>query len=134
MSVFQFMEVIDVSDSPAARLTRAVADAHARHRPAYEDSTMHITFADEKPVFDGDDLALHFTALVDSEPVVCSISAEALEDHFGAPSAREDDLLPAFERGEARIRAVCAEVLDDNGGVPVVLRSGLFRVAGLEPD
>jgi hypothetical protein len=103
-------------------------------RPAYEDSTMHITFVDESPVFDGDDLAVHFTALVDGEPVVCSISAEALEDHFGARSAREEDVLPAFERGTPRIRAVCAEALDDNAGQPVMLRSGLFRIAGLEPD
>lgn len=42
--------------------------------------------------------------------------------------------MPAFEGGAARIRAVCAEALDDNGGQPVVLRSGLFRVAGLEPE
>jgi hypothetical protein len=95
---------------------------------------MHITFIDESPVYDGDDLALHFTALVDGEPVVCSISAEALEDHFGATSAREDDVLPAFKRGAARIRSVCAEALDDNGGQPVVLRSGLFRIAGMEPE
>jgi hypothetical protein len=103
-------------------------------RPAYEDSTMHITFADDPPVYDGDDLAVHFTALIDGAPIVCSISAEALEDHFGAESAREEDTVPAFERGKARIRAVCAEALDDNGGQAVVLRSGLFRVAGLEPD
>jgi hypothetical protein len=103
-------------------------------RPAYEDSTMHITFSDAPPTFDGDDLAVHFTALVDGKSVVCSISAEALEDHFGAASAREEDLLKAFERGIARIRSVCAEVLDDNGGESVVLRSGLFRVAGLEPE
>lgn len=95
---------------------------------------MHITFKDDSPVYDGDDLALHFTALVDGEPVVCSISAEALEDHFGAESAREEHLLPAYENGIARIRAVCAEALDDNGGQSVVLRSGLFRVAGLEPE
>jgi hypothetical protein len=104
--------------------------AHA----AYEDSTMHITFADDTPKYDGDDLAIHFTALVDGEPVVCSISAEALEDHFGAASPREDDLMSAFEQGAARIRAVCAEALDDNGGEAVVLRSGLFRVAGMEPE
>jgi hypothetical protein len=103
-------------------------------RPAYEDSTMHIQFADDSPIYDGDDLALHFTALIDSEPVVCSISAEALEDHFGAPSAREDDLLEAFGRGRARILSVCAEALDRNGGDSVVLRSGLFRVAGMEPE
>ncbi|KMZ13281.1 Transcriptional regulator [Candidatus Burkholderia humilis] len=95
---------------------------------------MHITFADDPPVYDGDDLAVHFTALIDGAPIVCSINAEALEDHFGAESAREEDVLPAFERGQARIRAVCAEALNDNGGQPVVLRSGLFHVAGLEPD
>ena len=103
-------------------------------RPAYEDSTMHITFADEAPVYDGDDLAVHFAALIDGEPVVCSITAEALEDHFGAKSPREEDVLDAFAHGSARIRAVCAEVLDENGGQPAVLRSGLFRVAGLEPE
>jgi hypothetical protein len=106
----------------------------AQPRPAYEDSTMHIKFADNPPIYDGDDLALHFTALVDAQPVVCSISAEALEDHFGAPSAREEHLLGAFEQGRARIFSVCAEALDSNGGKGVVLRSGLFRVAGMEPE
>ena len=110
----------------------AVSRSHAR--PAYEDSTMHITFADETPIYDGDDLAVHFSALVDGEPVVCSITAEALEDHFGADSPREDDLLDAYSQGIARIRAVCAEALDENDGQPVVLRSGLFRVAGMEPE
>lgn len=95
---------------------------------------MHIKFADQPPIYDGDDFALHFTALVDARPVVCSISAEALEDHFGAASAREDDLLQAFEQGRARIRSVCAEALDSSGGQSVVLRSGLFRVAGMEPE
>ena len=102
------------------------------NRPAYEDSTMHITFADDPPLFDGVDVAIHFTALVDGKPVVCSITAEALEDHFGAPSLREEHLMPAYEQGRARIRAVCAEALDDNSGQPVVLRSGLFRVEGME--
>ncbi|CAH2794188.1 MAG: Transcriptional regulator [uncultured Caballeronia sp.] len=103
-------------------------------RLAYEDSTMHIRFSDDAPTYDGDDLALHFTALIDAQPVVCSITAEAPEDHFGAAFARENDLLPAFERGRARIRAVCAEALDSNGGESVLLRSGLFRVAGMEPE
>jgi hypothetical protein len=95
---------------------------------------MHIKFADNPPIYDGDDFALNFTALVDAQPVVCSISAEALEDHFGATSPREEDLLGAFERGRARILAVCTEALDSNGGKSVVLRSGLFRVAGMEPE
>lgn len=117
-----------------AHVAQRAAASRSASRPAYEDSTMHITFADEAPVFDGDDLAIHFAALIDGEPVVCSITAEALEDHFGATSPREEDLLDAYTRGTARIRAVCAEVLDDNGGQPAVLRSGLFRVAGMEPD
>jgi len=117
-----------------ANVAAFAAASRSTSRPAYEDSTMHITFADEAPVFDGDDLAVHFAALIDGEPVVCSITAEALEDHFGAESPREEHLLDAFARGSARIRAVCAEVLDDNGGQPAVLRSGLFRVAGMEPD
>jgi hypothetical protein len=107
----------------------------AEGHPAYKDSTMHITFSEASPpLYDGVDLAIHFTALVDGRPVVCSISVEALEDHFGAASPREEDLVPAFGHGLARIRSVCAEALDSNGGKSVVLRSGLFRVAGLEPD
>ncbi|WP_321792064.1 DUF1488 domain-containing protein [Caballeronia sp. J97] len=116
------------------QVAESAAALRCASRPAYEDSTMHITFADDPPIYDGDELAVHFAALIDGEPVVCSITAEALEDHFGAKSAREDDLLDAFAGGAARIRAVCAEVLDDNGGQPAVLRSGLFRVAGLEPE
>ena len=112
----------------------SLASSVVQPRPAYEDSTMQIQFTDGPPTYDGDDFALHFVALVDGQPVVCSISAEALEDHFGAASAREDDLLAAFERGRARIRSVCAEALDSHSGESVVLRSGLFRVAGMEPE
>jgi hypothetical protein len=90
-------------------------------RPAYEDSLMQITFSDDKPVFDG-------------EAVVCAITAEALEDHFGADSALEATLMSAFDKGRHRIRSVCAEALDQNNGEGVVLHSGLFRVEGMEPD
>lgn len=103
-------------------------------RAAYEDSLMHITFTDDAPVFDGSSLTVHFNARVDGEPVGCSISAEALEDHFGADSPLEDALIGAFERGRARIRSVCAEALDQNGGESVILHSGLFRVEGMEPE
>jgi hypothetical protein len=95
---------------------------------------MHITFPDDKPVFDGANLSVNFTACVDGEPVTCAISAEALEDHFGADSALEADLLAAFENGIERIHSVCAEALDLNDGKGVELHSGLFRVDGMEPD
>jgi hypothetical protein len=103
-------------------------------RAAYEDSHMYITFSDDAPYFDGANLTVRFAARVDGEPVNCAISAEALEDHFGAQSPLEDDLLRAFERGQARIRSVCAEALDQNDGGAVLLHSGLFRVEGMEPE
>jgi hypothetical protein len=103
-------------------------------RPAYEDSLMQINFPDDKPVFDGANLLVRFTARVDGEAVVCAITAEALEDHFGAESALEAALMEAFDKGRQRIRSVCAEALDQNHGEGVVLHSGLFRVEGMESD
>ncbi|QQC65832.1 DUF1488 family protein [Paraburkholderia ginsengisoli] len=103
-------------------------------RPAYEDSLMQINFPDDKPAFDGSNLTVRFMARVDGEPVVCAITAEALEDHFGADSALESTLMTAFDKGLHRIRSVCAEALDQNHGEGVVLHSGLFRVEGMEPD
>ena len=92
---------------------------------------MHITFTDDAPVFDGSSLTVNFIARVDDEPVACAISAEALEDHFGADSALEDTLIHAYEKGRARIRSVCAQALDQNGGESVILHSGLFRVEAM---
>ncbi|WP_184047225.1 DUF1488 domain-containing protein [Paraburkholderia sp. MM5384-R2] len=103
-------------------------------RPAYEDSLMQITFPDDEAAFDGANLTVRFLARVDGEPVVCAITAEALEDHFGAESALEAALMAAFDRGRQRIRSVCAEALDQYNGEGVVLHSGLFRVEGMEPD
>jgi hypothetical protein len=37
------------------------------------------------------------------------------------------------ERDRNRIRSVCAEAIDQNGGKGVVLHSGLLRVDGMEP-
>jgi uncharacterized protein DUF1488 len=92
---------------------------------------MNITFSDDPPDFDGSNLMLRFIANVDGEPVECAVTAEALEDHFGASSPQEDELLRAFERGRARIRSVCADALERNDGASVELHSGLFRVEGM---
>jgi hypothetical protein len=45
-----------------------------------------------------------------------AITAEALEDHFAAHSAPESTLMAAFDNGHNRIRSVCAEAIDQNGG------------------
>jgi hypothetical protein len=89
----------------------------------------HITFEDAPPSFDGARMMLDFIASVDGRPVQCSVSAEALEDHFGAASALENALLQAFERGRDPIHRVARLALEDNGGQPVVLHSGLFRIS-----
>ncbi|KVE29370.1 hypothetical protein WS67_05840 [Burkholderia singularis] len=90
------------------------------------ESVARVRLMGEPPEFDGAALLLRFWADVDGRRVPCAITAEALEDHFGARGALEDDLRAAFERGRERIRAACADVLArDNGGV--VLHSGYFR-------
>jgi hypothetical protein len=89
----------------------------------------HIAFPGDPPVFDGARMMVDFVALVDAQRVVCSVSAEALEDHFGARSVLEDELLQAFERGRPRIQELARIALEENDGRPVVLHSGLFRIA-----
>ncbi|RKU00213.1 DUF1488 domain-containing protein [Burkholderia sp. Nafp2/4-1b] len=87
----------------------------------------HVTLTDDPPVFDGAALQMRFVVDVDGKPMTCSITVEALEDHFGARSALEADLRDAFERGRARIETACEEVLADGKG-GVELHSGYFRV------
>jgi hypothetical protein len=88
---------------------------------------MQVRFPNDNPVYDGAHIVVRFIAEVDRELVVCEITGEALEDHFGAESALEDALIDAFVRGRKRIHSICARALKDNDGAPVVLHSGLFR-------
>ncbi|QBQ99083.1 DUF1488 domain-containing protein [Paraburkholderia pallida] len=88
---------------------------------------MHIEYRSDPPRFDGTNLLMHFVAVVDGKTFDCCISAEALEDHFGAGSALEGELREAFARGQARIREVCTQAIEQTGGA-VILHSGYFRV------
>ena len=90
--------------------------------------TMQVTFPDDAPVFDGAQMVVRFVAMVNGVALSCAISAEALEDHFGADSTLEAQLLHAFEQGRERIHEVCKRAIEESGGAPVVLRSGLFRI------
>jgi hypothetical protein len=92
---------------------------------------MKVHFPDDPPIYDGANLVLRFVAEVDGSPVVCEITAEALEDHFGAKSTLEATLLDAFEKGRTRIHTVCVSALAESGGAPVALHSGLFRAQAL---
>ncbi|KVD11383.1 hypothetical protein WI80_11815 [Burkholderia ubonensis] len=88
---------------------------------------MQISFPAEKPEYCGPDLVLAFPALVEGGRVWCAITAEALEDHFGAASPREQDLADAFARHRPVIERAARCMLEEVGGRPVLLHSGLFR-------
>jgi hypothetical protein len=90
---------------------------------------MHVTFRADAPAFDGAQMVVRFIAMVDDVALSCAITAEALEDHFGARSTLEAELLRAFEGGRERIHDVCKQAIEESGGAAVILRSGLFRIA-----
>lgn len=89
---------------------------------------MQIVFPPEPPEYCARDLVVAFSALVEGRCVQCAITAEALEDHFGAPSLLERDLLHAFETHRPAIEAKARRMLDEIGGRPVLLHSGHFRM------
>ncbi|MFC0397334.1 DUF1488 domain-containing protein [Paraburkholderia rhizosphaerae] len=88
---------------------------------------MRVSFPLEAPTYLARDLAIAFPALVDGNPVQCAITAEALEDHFGAASLREPDLIGAFNAHRFEIEQAAQRMLDEVGGKPVLLHSGYFR-------
>jgi len=88
---------------------------------------MDIRFPEDPPRYCGPNLTLTFPALVDGERVNCSITAEALEDHFGARSPREEDALRAFNGNRHKIEHAARRMLQELGKTPVILHSGYFR-------
>jgi len=88
---------------------------------------MDCFFPNIDPEFHGSPPEVRFVVRVDGEPVICAVSAEALQDHFDARGPFENDLLDAFRRGRSRILAVCNVALQRSQGNPVILRSGMFR-------
>jgi hypothetical protein len=91
---------------------------------------MNISFPEGPFGYDAGQLALTFPAVADSVPVECAITAEALEDHFGAASAREPDLLQAFFANRAAIQKAAARLIEETDGAPVILHSGYLRMYG----
>ncbi|MYM22204.1 DUF1488 family protein [Duganella sp. FT135W] len=52
-----------------------------------------------------------FDAYYNGDRIICEISAEALNDHFGAVSFSSSDLVAAFERNRFLIETVARAVL-----------------------
>ncbi|KVP23285.1 hypothetical protein WK92_00835 [Burkholderia ubonensis] len=88
---------------------------------------MRISYPADPPAYCGPDLVLTFPAFVEGGRVRCAITAEALEDHFGAASPREQDLADAFARHRPVIERAARDMLEAIGGRPVLLHSGVFR-------
>ena len=88
---------------------------------------MQINSPYETPAYSGPELTLAFPALVDGERVECMITAEALEDHFGAASTRLEDMVGAFDTHRERIEAATRRLLSETRAQCLVLRSGYVR-------
>lgn len=86
-----------------------------------------ITFSECTPGYCGARPSLQCLASIDGVPARYEITAEALEDHFGARSCRYDDLLAAFQAHRGQIEAVAREVFEMTGAHHIVLHSGMFR-------
>ncbi|AOK32564.1 hypothetical protein WS67_07665 [Burkholderia singularis] len=88
---------------------------------------MQIQFMNDAPEYSGRELTLAFKAMVDGEPIQCHITAEAMEDHFGAASPRFEDMVGAFDAHRQRIEAAARRLLSETRAQCVVLRSGYVR-------
>ncbi|MGN6665622.1 MAG: DUF1488 domain-containing protein, partial [Trinickia sp.] len=61
---------------------------------------MQISFPNEAPEYSGRELKVAFPALVNGELIWCSVTAEALQDHYGAASSRLEDMVGGGGGGE----------------------------------
>ncbi|MDR6409286.1 hypothetical protein J2797_005041 [Paraburkholderia terricola] len=68
-----------------------------------------------------------FEANVDGADVWCSVSLDALNDHFGNGGTSAHDLVGTFEANRARIENATRKVLQKNGGQSVELETGDFN-------
>ena len=88
---------------------------------------MHIIFPYDLPHYRASELVVVFQAQVKGVAVECAITVEALEDHFSAASARQEDALQAFSTNRAEIEAIALDLLRTENGAAPLIRSGLLR-------
>lgn len=89
-----------------------------------------IRFLPDEPTYCAAGPRLQCRASVDGNSASYAITAEALEDHFGARSCRSDDLLSAFQVHRGDIEAVARMLFEQTGSKEITLHSGHFRFAG----
>jgi len=90
---------------------------------------MSISFPHITPTYCAASLTLSCPAQVDGNDTLYSITAEALESHFGARSTRKEDLVAAFTSNRSRIEQLAVSLFELTEAREIVLRSGHFRFA-----
>ncbi|MDR5738351.1 DUF1488 domain-containing protein [Caballeronia sp. LZ016] len=68
-----------------------------------------------------------FEATVDGREVWCSVSLDALNDHFGNAGTSSHAMLSAFEGGRVEIEQAARRTLERNGGQSVELETNDFN-------
>ena len=90
---------------------------------------LDVTFPRSVPTYCAASLTLSCPAMVDGKASLYSVTAEALETHFGARSPREEDLVAAFVDNRQRIEHLARSLFELTQAHEIVLRSGHFRFA-----
>ncbi|MCO5398847.1 DUF1488 domain-containing protein [Ralstonia soli] len=88
-----------------------------------------ILFPPDEPTYCAAGPLLQCGASIDGSCASYAITAEALEDHFGARSCRSDDLLSAFHVHRGDIEKVARSLFEQTGAKDITLHSGHFRFA-----
>ncbi|MBY4898977.1 DUF1488 domain-containing protein [Cupriavidus sp. AU9028] len=91
----------------------------------------YITFPSSVPSYCGCSLTLSCPATVNGKPSRYSITAEALESHFGARSASREDLVRAFTDHRQHIERLAERMFELTESREIMLRSGHVRFASL---
>lgn len=88
-----------------------------------------VSFPSSTPTYCAASLTLSCPAMVNGNDTLYSITAEALESHFGALSPRKEDLVAAFTSNRTRIEQLAETLFELTEAREIVLRSGHFRFA-----
>lgn len=128
---------VRVGSEPGGRAVRPTVSRDAEppagpqsphRRDSSENEAMKISFPGMRPQYHAGRMELTFPAMMDGVQIRCAITAEALEDHFGAASPREPDLVAAFDAHRPAIEAAAARMIEATGARAIVLHSGFFRM------
>jgi hypothetical protein len=87
----------------------------------HEEKKMTIEFTGRRHVVAASRVA--FEAKVSGKEVWCSVSMDALNDHFGNTGTSSHELIQSFEANRPRIEAAAQRVLERNGGQSVELET-----------